>query len=257
MQPPEPPQLNINSLRAREEKIQANGENRVLPLKYLPLAWVAVLLTGLTGILIAMGVDFHNLAKLLNLTSSWALSLMIYSTYQLITVLLLIYLLRGAGITLRDIGFKGAPKKYYAFALVLVLASSLIWAFCDFIVSQLGLSMWWSKEAPLTIKTPSDFIVLLVCPVFLCATLEEILYRGYILTAIMRRVNMKTAFIINSLIFASIHYAFGPGTMLFIFFWTFIPCWLYYKSGSIYPSILFHSVNNLLAYVILPLTFQT
>ena len=117
--------------------------------------------------------------------------------------------------------------------------------------------MWWSKETPLAIKTPSDFVVLFTCPVILCATLEEVLYRGYILTAIMQRVSVKKAFIVNSLIFASIHYAFGPGTMLFILIWTFIPCWLYFKSRSIYPSILFHSVNNLLAYVVLPLTFQT
>ncbi len=228
-----------------------------MPLKYLPLAWVAVLLTGLTITTVAMKVNLHDLAKLLNLTSTWSLSLIIYSTYQLIVVLLLVYLLKRIGIAMRNIGFRRTSKKYYAFALILVLTSPLIWAFCNFIVSQLGLSMWWSKETPLIIKTPLGFVVLFICPVILCATLEETLYRGYILAAMMQRVSVKKAFIVNSLIFASIHYAFGPGTMLFILIWTFIPCWLYFKSRSIYPSILFHSVNNLLAYVVLPLTFQT
>jgi len=32
----------------------------------------------------------------------------------------------------------------------------------------------------------------------------------------MQRAGVKKAFIVNSLIFASTHYAFGPGTMLFI-----------------------------------------
>lgn len=234
------------------------GVRQVLPLRYLPLAWAAVLLTSLTAkALVVVGIDLHGLAKFLNLTSLWTLSLVVYTAYQLVTVLILFYLLKRVGATPEDIGFRSASKKYYVLALLLVPASPLIWAFCDFAVGQLGLSMWWSEETPLAIKTPSDFIALLVCPVFLCATLEEVLYRGYILTATMQRANAKTAFFINSLIFASIHYAFGLGTMLYIFLWTFVLCWLYLKSKSIYPSMLFHSANNLLAYVVLPLVFQT
>jgi len=54
---------------------------------------------------------------------------------------LLVYLLKRVGITTRNIGFKRTSKKYYAFALILVLTPPLIWVFCDFVVSQLGLSM--------------------------------------------------------------------------------------------------------------------
>ena len=116
--------------------------------------------------------------------------------------------------------------------------------------------MWWSKEPGTMIKTLSDLLVLSICPVLLCGPLEETSYRGYLLTATLQRERrVWLAFTINAFVFASIHYAFGPGVMLFILLWTYIPCWLYYRSGSIYPSILFHSLNNLLAYVMLPLLF--
>ena len=61
MQPPKLPQLNIRGLRYEKRKIHVSSEEQVLPLKYLPLAWVAVLLTGLTGILIAMGLSLIHI----------------------------------------------------------------------------------------------------------------------------------------------------------------------------------------------------
>jgi len=233
--------------------------SKLLTLKYVPLAWVAVLLTSLTTkSLVIIGIDFCTLAAVLNLSTAWLPSLIIYSSYQLVIVLLLIHLLRRMGISLRDIGFKSARKRYYVFATILVLASSVLWGFCDYIVSLFGLSMWWSKEPGTMIKTLSDLLVLSICPILLCSPLEEILYRGYLFNATLQRVRrVWLASTINAFIFASIHYAFGLGVMLFILFWTYIPCWLYYKSRSVYPSILFHSLNNLLAYVMLPLLFTS
>ena len=122
-------------------------------------------------------------------------------------------------------------------------------------MNYLGLTMlWWgSNNIVAPIKTPVDLLILTIFPIFFCSPLEEILYRGYLLTALAQRLNTTLAVLIDFLIFASIHYAYGIGTMLFIFFWNFIPCLLYLKTRSLYPSIVFHSANNLIAYVILPL----
>ncbi len=126
----------------------------MLPLKYLPLAWAAVLVTSLiTRLLVFMGVDLSSLAGLLGLGSSWILSLVLYGTSQFVVVLLLIYLLRGGGVSLRDIGFGGAFRRYYIFSLGLVLVSPLIWSFCDFMVGLLGLSMWWSGRTVISIRS--------------------------------------------------------------------------------------------------------
>ena len=233
------------------------ASDKPLTLKYAPLAWVAVLSTSFTvKALTILGIDPHALTATLNLSSTWLLSLVIYSLYQSAVVLLLIYLLTRIGASIGGMGFKGTDRRYYLFGAIFVLASSVLWGFCEHVASLLGLPMWWARGPSIILKTPSDFLVLIICPVLLCSPLEEILYRGYLLTATLQKVRRAwLAFTINALIFASIHYPFGPGVMLFILLWTYIPCWLYYKSGSIYPSILFHSLNNLLAYVVLPPSF--
>jgi len=84
--------------------------------------------------------------------------------------------------------------------------------------------------------------------------LEEIIFRGYVLTVFLQK-GCKTfiALLLSAFVFASIHYAFGPGLMLYILFWTFIPSLLYLKFKSLYPAMLMHSLNNLLVYIILPL----
>ncbi len=125
-----------------------------------------------------IGIDLRTLATILNLSTTWLPSLIIYSSYQLVIVLLLIHLHRKMGTSLRDIGFKSIRKWYYVFAtIILVLASSVLWGFCDYIVSLFRLSIRWSKEPGTMIKTLSDLLVLSVYPVFLCSPLEETLYR--------------------------------------------------------------------------------
>ncbi len=212
-----------------------------MKLRYIPLAWSAVLMTSLTFITFrAIGLNIYEICKTLGISHSWTLALVIYDIYQLVTVILLVMLLRKEGIILRDIGFKKFKKvsiKYYVLALIPFLIVPFIWDFCVFIVTRFELTMlWWSSNdivAP--IKTPIDLLILTVFPILFCLPLEEIMYRGYILNALTSRINTVLAVLIDSLIFASIHYAYGIGTMLFILFCSFIPCLLYLKTKSLYP----------------------
>jgi len=46
--------------------------SKLLTLKYVPLAWVAVLLTSLTTrFLMIIGMDLRTLATILNLSTTW------------------------------------------------------------------------------------------------------------------------------------------------------------------------------------------
>ncbi len=234
-------------------------QSQKVKLRYLPLAWAAVLLTNLTvAVLNILGINISELCHLFHLSVPWTLALPIYDAYQLLIVALLLTLLKRDGVDLKDIGFKGTPIKYYFVALAPLVIIQYLWNFSAMISSKLGLTMlWWGNSniiAP--IKTPQDVLILSVFPTFLCSPLEEILYRGYLLKALMERLNVGLTLILDSIIFASIHYAYGPGVMIFIFFWTFIPSLLYLKTESVYPSILFHSANNLIAYLIIPLMFH-
>ncbi len=212
----------------KSEKVQVS-------LKYFPLAWIAVLLTSFTIRVLfkIIGIDFLALVSSLNLSSPWTLALIFYDTFQLVVVIFLLYSLKKEEVSFKKLGFRKASLKYYLIAVVMLLPAFFLWPVSEFIASQFGLPMLWHggvEVAP--VKTLSDLVILFIFPVFFCSPLEEVLYRGYLLTALMQRLDTKIAFIIDSLIFASIHYAYGPGTMLFIFFWNFIPCWLYYNSTS-------------------------
>ena len=215
---------------------------------------MAVLLTSFTiRVLKIFGINFSALVSSLNLSSSWTLALVFYDTFQLIVVIFLLYSLRKEKVNFKEIGFRKVKLRYYLLALVPLLIVQFIWDGSEFIVNQFGMEMlWWERGNVAPIKTLSDFLILLIFPVFFCSPLEEILYRGYLLTATLQRMDVKKH-LLSILDICTYSLCIWPGLMLFIFFWNFIPCWLYFKSKSIYPVILFHSANNLIAYVLLPL----
>lgn len=77
--------------------------------------------------------------------------------------------------------------------------------------------------------------------------LEEVLFRGAIQGVLMRVCKPWTAILIASLIFGVVH--MNP---IQIFYATFIGIlfgWIYYRTGSLMPSIIGHVLNNSLAAV--------
>ncbi len=82
---------------------------------------------------------------------------------------------------------------------------------------------------------------------------EEIFFRGFIFGGLRRRFSFLTAAVLSGLIFGLFHFtglsSIGVVPQLALF--GFALAWLYEKTGSIYPSIAVHAVNNALAFVIL------
>lgn len=77
--------------------------------------------------------------------------------------------------------------------------------------------------------------------------LEELIFRGIILDGLLKRYSPMKSILISSLIFGIVH--MNP--------WQFIGAmilgsflgWIYYKTKSIIPSIIMHSVNNLVGFL--------
>ena len=139
--------------------------------------------------------------------------------------------LKRDGASMKELGFRGTKIKNYALIplfLLLVVVYDLTY------------------PSKVKAKTLFDLLVLTVIPVLIAPLLEEILYRGYLLTALTQRFETKKAVILDSLIFSSIHYAFGVKCVLFAFFWSLLSCYLYLKAESLYPSTVFHSLTNLI-----------
>jgi membrane protease YdiL (CAAX protease family) len=82
---------------------------------------------------------------------------------------------------------------------------------------------------------------------------EEIFFRGFIFGGFRHRLPFAAAAVISAVIFGLFHYT-GPGSIGVVPQLAFLGlalCWLYEETGSIYPSIGVHAVNNALAFAIL------
>jgi len=100
------------------------------------------------------------------------------------------------------------------------------------------------SSTPLALRIPLVLVVVSVGPL-----VEELLFRGVLLSALLQRWHVGWSVAISSLAFALIHL---PGLD---FQWYALPdlvllalllAWLRLRSGSIWPAVLAHGLNNLL-----------
>jgi membrane protease YdiL (CAAX protease family)/uncharacterized RDD family membrane protein YckC len=81
---------------------------------------------------------------------------------------------------------------------------------------------------------------------------EEVFFRGFMFGGIRNRLSFLPAALIAGGVFGLFH--FGPGNLAAVVQLAglgFILCWLYEKTGSIWPTILIHALNNTLAFILL------
>jgi len=99
--------------------------------------------------------------------------------------------------------------------------------------------------ASLALRLPLVVVVVSLGPL-----VEELLFRGALLSALLRRVGAGWAIALSSLLFACVHL---PDLG---FLWYAVPnlallaaglAWLRLRSGSLWPAVVAHGVNNLLA----------
>ncbi len=82
---------------------------------------------------------------------------------------------------------------------------------------------------------------------------EEIFFRGFIFGGLRGRLSFPVAAVFSGVIFGLFHFT-GPGSFAVIpqlAFLGFALAWLYEETGSIYPPMAVHAVNNALAFAIL------
>lgn len=77
---------------------------------------------------------------------------------------------------------------------------------------------------------------------------EEVVFRGAILRSLLVRFRPWTAIAISALIFSIIH--FNPAQMPHAFLAGLLLGWLYWRTGSIVPGIVYHWINNSVGYIV-------
>lgn len=106
-------------------------------------------------------------------------------------------------------------------------------------IQQLG------NSTPLPLRIPLVLLVISLGPV-----VEELLFRGVLLSALLQRLHVVPSVLITSALFALAHLAglhFHWYAVPQLFLLALLLAWLRLRSGSIWPSVVAHGSNNLLA----------
>lgn len=104
------------------------------------------------------------------------------------------------------------------------------------------------RQAPVGLHVALSIVVVAVAPV-----VEETLFRGVLLSGLMRRMSATWAVLVSAIIFGGVHY---PD---FAFVWYPLPAlmllgillgWIRLHSRSLWPAITLHATNNLIAVIV-------
>ena len=83
----------------------------------------------------------------------------------------------------------------------------------------------------------------------LAPLVEEMVFRGAILRSLLRwKENPWVGIVISALLFALIH--MNPAQMPHAFLIGLLLGWMYYRTDSIVPGVVYHWVNNTVAYIL-------
>ncbi|MEW6403125.1 MAG: CPBP family intramembrane glutamic endopeptidase [Chloroflexota bacterium] len=227
------------------------------PMRWLPLAWFSLAFIALVlGVLAALIRDdpMAWLMECMRVSSPGTVGIILHEIGMLFAVAILLLGLRSQGNPFRLLGLHGRLSwQMVNYAVLSAIVVFLVWPVLQLGIEALGIPFQWWREG-LTLKTTNDWVWMIIAAGFLSPILEEVLFRGYLLNALLTHLPNRTiAILLATAIFTSIHVLFGPGTLILIFFWTFVPTWLVLRFKSLYPAILMHILNNLLAYIVVPL----
>lgn len=168
------------------------------------------------------------------------------------TLVLVRYFLKRRGSSWRDLGLRRFSwMAALGWVLSLLLGFRLLVAAIYLLIDKL-----WPAFDPLQrqvnefVQGPTDlrwvsFLALVILP----PVVEEIVFRGFMFPAIAKRWGWLAGALISSLLFGIAHLQLN--VQIYTLTLGLLLCMMYYRLGSIWPGIVFHSINNYLAFIAL------
>jgi uncharacterized protein len=145
-------------------------------------------------------------------------------------------------------GFRPTPARRAAGLVVLTIVGFLIFTAVWSVALDLS-----TKEKLLEQLGANDTTLLLALSALLTTVIapicEETLFRGYVFAALSKWRGWLPAAAITGVLFGGVHAGSAPAADLVpLAVLGFALCWLYRRTGSLYPCIATHSLNNSLAF---------
>jgi membrane protease YdiL (CAAX protease family) len=228
----------------------------------LPSSWLFVLVpfsTVVTSLVFALlkvvtqGKE-ADLLRALNVGDLKSLSYLVYGLGVFGALLILRLLLRDRGLTLKDIGLRSTISlKEVAFSLAAFVVAFILYLPVQRLTALLNIPMLWAdKSSQANLTSPTDIVMTFLGAVVLGVIGEDFIFRGYLLSMFEERWNKAATVTAAVILFSLIHLPLGPGITLYMVPWALISCFLFLRFRSVLPCILFHALNNFVAYLVLP-----
>ena len=96
---------------------------------------------------------------------------------------------------------------------------------------------------------PGNAALVLLTLVVVAPVVEEIIFRGYLFGTLRRSTPVWVAALVTSLLFGLAHLQWNVGIQVFAL--SLVSCYLRYRTGSLWASILLHMMKNGLAFYVL------
>lgn len=233
------------------------------PVLYLPLAWMGVLCTSLSYAVLARArIDRARVLRSLDIRNSYTFAVCLYSVWTFAAALILSSLLRRDGITRAAVGLEGSLSLAGALlAITCAVLGIVFWPILERITRYFGVSLFSMRLADRRLSDRLSVLELVLLTTFgaiAVPALEEFIFRGYVLTALREYTGgTSSATLCTSLIFASIHFGFGGGMIIYAFVLSLILSAVFLLSSNLYPAILAHSLINFWGFVAVPIFFHS
>jgi len=152
-----------------------------------------------------------------------------------------------------QLGLRPLPVGYVLrMGLVAGLAGLVVIDIVGTLLSQVGLRPNQVDQFAFVLtEGPLSFAVVLIAAGIVAPFVEELFFRGFLYGMYRRRKPLWQAYLISAVLFTAVHNnpaCMTPpqmaGLSIGIFMLALMLAWLYQRTGSLYPSILAHALNN-------------
>jgi membrane protease YdiL (CAAX protease family) len=210
-----------------------------------PNVWIAALMLMLLwGVNLLISAFFYDLGLYSgprDMVTAW-------SAYLIAAGLLISLLMGYRGLTYRDL-FSPPPAPLQTAARMLppLLLSSLGLSFSTGFVSNLMLQIYPPTETQLELfnQLLNNGAWSVIVVVFIGPVIEEITFRGLLLSSFLANYTPGRAIAYSALLFALYHLNIYQLPVAFAF--GLFAGWLYYRTHSLWPSLIAHVIVNALA----------
>lgn len=211
---------------------------------------------ALVAVIVLNGIISLPIAGALHIERGFtATSFAVAALSTQIPMLIVVYvrLILPGAVTWTDLGLRPLPLTYIArVGLAAGLVGLVFIDVLELVLSQAGLRPNQIDQFRFVLtEGPAAFMLVLISAGLVAPVIEEVFFRGFVFGLYRRRQPLWMAYVVSSLLFTLLHLdptsmnvSQMAGLSIGIFLLAVLLAWLYEHTGSLYPGMVAHAVNN-------------